>query len=176
MSGTQNFNGSMRRQPARPARRPHLQKKCDEEPPPWFDGSIKCTDIQSPVVAKGANSVTLTMCGLEVFRWVSPTGDPLLLDAYKDILGPWVRSRVGSKVCCSTIRNASRNGTACDPATDIDCDGGRTSRTSQTVTPGARLFLTSIFPILRSVLTSIRFLQGLTRTTWIFDRNARPQL
>jgi hypothetical protein len=101
---------------------PPAKKKC-EEPAPWFDGSKRCTDIQSPVIAKTGNGVSLTMCGLEVYHWVPPTSDPLLNDAYKQILEAWIRSHVGSKVCCSAIRNASRNGTACNPATDIDCDG-----------------------------------------------------
>ncbi len=92
-----------------------------EKPTPWFDRSSPCTDVQSPVVEIRAGGVNLTMCGLRAFRWES--NDPLALQGYVPVLKEWVRSKLGDKICCSSMQNASRTGKPCDPASDIDCDG-----------------------------------------------------
>lgn len=101
---------------------PPAETEC-EKPTPWFDRSTTCTDVRSPVIAKSAGGVTLSMCGIQIFRWVPPDKDPLLVDAYSNALRSWVQSRVGDKVCCSSMLNASRTGMPCNPAADIDCDG-----------------------------------------------------
>jgi hypothetical protein len=98
------------------------EKKC-EKPTPWFGGSSNCSEVQSPVVAVNAGAVTLTICGYPVFRWVPPDNDPLQLVAYKPALRDWVKTRVGSKICCDKLREAARTGVPCYPGVDVDCDG-----------------------------------------------------
>lgn len=102
--------------------KPPPEKKC-EKPTPWFGGSSNCSEVQSPVVAVNTGAVTLTICGYPIFRWVPPDSDPLLLVAYQPALRDWVKTRVGSKICCDKLREAARTGNPCYPGFDVDCDG-----------------------------------------------------
>jgi len=101
---------------------PPPEKKC-EKPTPWFEPSSDCSDVQNQVVAINAGAVTLSICGSPIFRWVPPDNDPLLIEAYQRALRDWVKTRVGSKICCDKFREAARTGTPCYPAVDVDCDG-----------------------------------------------------
>jgi hypothetical protein len=113
----------------------NLKGACDEvaeenpptpdcgKPTPWFDRSTPCTDVRSPIVKRTAGVVTVSMCGLTVFRGAPKNFDDLMLNAYEGVVRDWVRSTVGDKVCCSSMLSASRTGKPCDPAADIDCDG-----------------------------------------------------
>ncbi|MEP7148610.1 MAG: hypothetical protein ABI857_06975 [Acidobacteriota bacterium] len=99
------------------------ETKC-EKPAPWFDRSTSCTDVQSPLTEVKGNAITVSMCGFQIFRAVPQhSDDPGLLEAYRRVVRDWVQQKVGGKVCCSSMRNASRTGKPCDPAADIDCDG-----------------------------------------------------
>ena len=102
--------------------KPPPEKKC-EKPTPWFGSSPTCTEVQSPVVAINTGAVTLTICGYPVFRHVPEDKDPTYVEAYKRAVEDWVKARVGSKICCDTLREAARTGTPCYPGFDIDCDG-----------------------------------------------------
>jgi hypothetical protein len=98
------------------------ETKCDK-PTPWFDSSSDCSEVQSPVIRINTGAVTVTICGYPVFRQDPGSTDPLYLEAYRDAVRDWVRSRVGNTVCCNKLREAARTGTPCYPAVDIDCDG-----------------------------------------------------
>ena len=102
--------------------KPPGEKNC-EKPNPWFSNSSNCMDVQNPVVAINAGAVTLSICGSPVFRWATTDKDPLLLESYKYALRDWVKSRVGTKICCDKFREAARSGVPCYPAADVDCDG-----------------------------------------------------
>jgi hypothetical protein len=90
---------------------------------PWFDRSTECTDVQSPVVKRAKTAVTVSMCGFQIFSGAPEKYDDTMLAAYEGLVKDWIKGRVGSKICCSSMLNASRTGKPCDPAKDIDCDG-----------------------------------------------------
>lgn len=94
-----------------------------EKPTPWFDRSSKCDDVQSPQITVNRGAVSLSMCGSVIFSYAPDSSDPLLTEAYKSALRDWVQQRVGSKICCTKFREASRTGKPCDPRADLDCDG-----------------------------------------------------
>jgi len=106
---------------------PALAPVCDEPPPesgcqkptPWFDSSDGCPDIQKPQVTVTASAVRVSFCGLQVFQAAVKDNS----DMYRLVLTGWVESRVGSKVCCSKLRDAIKTAKPCDPSADIDCDG-----------------------------------------------------
>jgi hypothetical protein len=57
-----------------------------EKPTPWFGAPPPgCKEVQNPVVTINAGTVTLSICGFRIYRWV-PKGnyadDPLVLEAY----------------------------------------------------------------------------------------------
>ena len=134
------------------------------KPTPWFDRSTDCTDVQSPVVRRNRNAVTVSMCGLEIFRTARARFDDAMLGAYEDVIKEWIRSRVGDKICCSSMLGASRTGKPCDPASDIDCDG-KPNRTD--------LDLTVIrdFPLPDITLTSVPAGAGVEPFPKGFDPN-----
>jgi hypothetical protein len=104
--------------------KPPSEKKCDK-PVPWFDGSSGCTDVQAPVVAINNGAATVSICGYPVFVGTPPTIDQDLIIASleRDKIRDFLQQRLGSRICCTKLREAARSGKPCYPAVDIDCDG-----------------------------------------------------
>lgn len=103
---------------------PPTGKGCTDPATPWFGGSPNCKDVQAPVVAINNAAVTVSICGLPVFRGSPPPPpDSVLLEAYSFVVRDHVQSAVGSRVCCDSLREAARTGKPCYPGVDIDCDG-----------------------------------------------------
>jgi hypothetical protein len=63
------------------------------------------------------------MCGLQIFRSSPRDFDNVMLQAYADVVKESLRDQIGNKICCSSMREATRTGKPCDPAADVDCDG-----------------------------------------------------
>ena len=95
------------------------------KPAPWFDSPPSdCKDVQAPVVAINNGAVTVSVCGLPVYRGAPmPPADALSLSAYQQVIIGHVQQTVGSKVCCEKVRESARTGNPCFPGVDIDCDG-----------------------------------------------------
>ena len=113
---------------------PAVKAFCDEQgdapkqdcqkPAPWFDQPSDCKDVQAPVIAINNRAVTISICGLPVYRGApTPPVNDLALTAYKDVISAHVQRTVGSKVCCDRVHESARTGTPCFPGVDIDCDG-----------------------------------------------------
>jgi hypothetical protein len=109
---------------------PPQEKDC-EQSIPWHHTSSSsekpCQEIQSPQVTVNQGVVTLSFCGYPVWSYIGHAADGQVDDAfnelYKASLTKWVKSQVGSRICCDAFKEASRQGQTCDPRVDVDCDG-----------------------------------------------------
>jgi hypothetical protein len=109
---------------------PQVKTNC-EAPPPWQNASsssaTRCKDLQSPQVSVNQGLVTLSFCGYTVWSYAGRTSDGQVDNAineeYKSALTKWVKSQVGSRICCDKFRDSVRSGQNCDPRVDVDCDG-----------------------------------------------------
>jgi hypothetical protein len=116
-----------------------------EKPAPWFDPPADCKEVQAPVVAINNRAVTISICGLPVFRGApTPPVDDVSLSAYKTVISGHITETVGSRVCCDKVRESARSGNPCFPGVDIDCDGvpnaNDTTQDSSIVYPDIDLF------------------------------------
>jgi hypothetical protein len=109
---------------------PPSQKIC-EQPVPWQSLSSSsetlCKDIRSPQVSVNQGVVTLSFCGYPVWSYFGQAAngqvDEAFNEVYKASLAKWVKSQVGSRICCDRFQDASRKGQTCNPRVDVDCDG-----------------------------------------------------
>lgn len=96
------------------------KKEC-EKSTPWFGNSSTCGDVQAWMAEMDGRTVTLSICGAPVFRYVvEPPGD---VNTYSSDLMARVTKSTGTKICCDKFREAARTGVPCDPRADVDCDG-----------------------------------------------------
>ena len=92
-----------------------------EKSTPWFGNSSTCEDVQAWMAEMDGRTVTLSICGAPVFRYVvEPPGD---VNTYSSTLLALVTKSTGTNVCCDKFRQAARTGVPCDPRADVDCDG-----------------------------------------------------
>lgn len=96
--------------------------KC-EPPTPWFGDAAGCKDVQAPKAVIGKGGVSLSICGLTVFTEPFLPDDSLGMTAYAEVLKGEVEGKIGTRICCDSLRQASRTGIPCDPVKDFDCDG-----------------------------------------------------
>ena len=97
-------------------------------PTSWFENSASCQEKRAPWIAVQGRDVVVRLCGLEVFRGTTPgtsaaAPDAAATRAYRDAVSSYVRSQIGSSVCCDKFRDSVRTGMPCNPANDVDCDG-----------------------------------------------------
>lgn len=99
-------------------------KKCEKPRSPWLGSPpTDCKDFQSWQVEQTGGTVSLYICGYNVFSNTEVGKDPLFSQAYIGALKDSVRNTIGEKLCCDTLREAARTGVPCDPRKDVDCDG-----------------------------------------------------
>ena len=125
----QNLESATGRTPSCPSFKTLAQLCNQTEPPkkecekstPWFGNSSTCEDVQAWMAEMDGRTVTLSICGAPVFRYVvEPPGD---VNTYSSDLMARVTKSTGTKVCCDKFREAARTGVPCDPRADVDCDG-----------------------------------------------------
>jgi len=94
--------------------------KC-EKGTPWFNPSPDCRDVRTPEVSVSYGQANVRICGYSVFdyRPSSYKGIDFNADAaYRRALIDFIKSRIGSKVCCDGFRDSG-----CHLLYDLDCDG-----------------------------------------------------
>ena len=100
------------------------EKKCENPNSPWLGSPpTDCKDFQSWQVEQTGGTVSLYICGYNVYTNPEVGTDRLFSSAYIAALKDYLRERVGGKLCCDTFREAARTGVPCDPRKDVDCDG-----------------------------------------------------
>ena len=100
-----------------------LPEKCQPPGAPWLGPGSDCKDAQAWQVTQNRGSVSVSVCGQNVFTNPHVGTDPIFSAAYIGALKDHLRRTVGEKVCCGEFREGSRAGAPCDPRKDLDCDG-----------------------------------------------------
>ena len=115
---------------------PPPEKKC-EKPTPWFDPSSSsgCKDMQAPEIKVASGDATVRLCGVTIFSYVERNRSTMSDSAYAAALQNFLKSRIGSKVCCDKFWEAWKIGTGCLPPGDLDCDGIPNDRDSVALNP-----------------------------------------
>lgn len=100
--------------------------KC-EESTPWFNPQPGCKDMREPrLYFYPSNTVSVEICGYTAFRYAHPN-EAIILEQtpYRQTLLQFIKSRIGSNVCCEAFRDRLNYspGATCNPVQDMDCDG-----------------------------------------------------
>ena len=109
---------------------PSTKRDC-EPPVPWQTASsysgTGCKDIQSPQVSVNQGVVSLAFCGYAVWSYVGRASDGQIDNAfnqrYQSTLTKWVKTQIGTRICCDKFQEAIQGHRSCDPRVDVDCDG-----------------------------------------------------